>query len=315
VPPFRALVAWLFVAPLAAWVLVRAFGLDWGWPVIPLLAFTPLAVAAGLAVAVIALVLRQRAPAMVAALLALVLVAFIAPRALGGPTGAKGGSGPTLRVLTVNLFQRPGAAERLVALARRTHPDVISLQEVTAPVARALRRAGLGDVLRNHIVEPRITGWGSALYANRPLEQVPAVRDGAVAARMRISGAPPLELRTVHPLPPRTPDAVSVWQHYLRALPPATPTGAVRILAGDFNATLDHAELRDVIGRGYEDAGERIGSGLEGTWPSNRDIPPAITIDHVLADARCGIRSYRVLKVQGSDHRALLVDIALPRPG
>ena len=33
----------------------------------------------------------------------------------------------------------------------------------------------------------------------------------------------------------------------------------MRILAGDFNATLDHAELRRLIGRGYHDAAEQAG--------------------------------------------------------
>jgi endonuclease/exonuclease/phosphatase (EEP) superfamily protein YafD len=311
--PARAVIAWLLVVPLVCWLVVRGIGIDWWWPIIPALAFTPLAAAGAVGVAIIALALRQRAAAITAVAVAIALAGFVAPRALGGPSAAEGGSGPGLRVLTLNLFHDPAAAEPLTALVRRTHPDVVSLQEVTPEVAQALQRAGLGKLMRRHIVEPRPTGWGSALYTNRRLRQVPAVRDGAIAALMRVPGAPQLELRTVHPLPPRTPGAVSVWRDYLRKLPPATPDGRVRILAGDFNATLDHAELRRVISHGYEDAAERIGSGLDGTWPANRDIPPAITIDHVIADARCGVRAYKVLAVKGSDHRAVLADLALPR--
>ena len=85
------------------------------------------------------------------------------------------------------------------------------------------------------------------------------------------------------------------WRDDLRALPPATPEGAVRILTGDFNATLDHAELRRVIDRGYEDAADEVGSGLRATWPAGRRFPPPVTIDHVIADERCGVRSVRVL--------------------
>ena len=70
----------------------------------------------------------------------------------------------------------------------------------------------------------------------------------------------------------------------LRALPPATPDGRLRILAGDFNATLDHAELRRILDTGYQDAAAQVGAGLHGTWPRDRAFPPPVTIDHVLAD-------------------------------
>ena len=101
------------------------------------------------------------------------------------------------------------------------------------------------------------------------------------------------------------------WKADLRALPPATDE-TVKILAGDFNATLDHAELRRVIGRGYEDAADTVGAGLHATWPANRRIPPPVTIDHVLVDERAGVRSLRVIPLAGSDHRAVLAEIALP---
>jgi hypothetical protein len=87
----------MLVLPLAAWVVLRAFGLEEGYPLVPLLAYTPLAIAGAAVAAVIALVLRRRAPAVAAVLLAVALAAFVAPRALGGPSGAEGGDGPRLR--------------------------------------------------------------------------------------------------------------------------------------------------------------------------------------------------------------------------
>jgi endonuclease/exonuclease/phosphatase (EEP) superfamily protein YafD len=116
----------------------------------------------------------------------------------------------------------------------------------------------------------------------------------------------------VHTRAPVSAGNVGAWKAELRALPSAAPTGAVRILAGDFNATLDHADLRRVIDRGYEDAADELGNGLRGTWPADRRCPPPVTIDHVLADARCGARSLEAIDVPGSDHRAVLVELALP---
>jgi len=48
------------VLPVAGWFVLRAFGLEEGYPMVPLLAYTPLAVAGGVAVFVIALLLRRR---------------------------------------------------------------------------------------------------------------------------------------------------------------------------------------------------------------------------------------------------------------
>jgi endonuclease/exonuclease/phosphatase (EEP) superfamily protein YafD len=49
------------------------------------------------------------------------------------------------------------------------------------------------------------------------------------------------------------------------------------------------------------------------TWPSNRRLPPPVTIDHVLADERCGVRDLEVMDVVGSDRRVVLAELELPR--
>ena len=54
--------------------------------------------------------------------------------------------------------------------------------------------------------------------------------------------------------------AVRGWTADLAALPRPEP-GVLRVLAGDFNASLDHAALPAVLGRGYTDAAPRGGPG------------------------------------------------------
>ena len=312
--PWRSLIAWLLVLPVAGWVVLRAFGLEEGWPLVPLVAYTPLAIAGAVVVAIVALLLRRRAPALVAAVLAVTLAAFVAPRALGGPSDAEGGDGPRLRVLTANLYQQPRAARSIVDVVRRERPDVLSLQEVTPEVAAALEDAGLRRLLPERVQDIRARGFGTALYARVPLSRGHTRRGGNwSAARVELRGAAPTEVLAVHPMAPLNERWLDEWRADLRRLPPATPRGAVRILAGDLNATLDHAELRRVIDQGYEDAADEVGHGLRATWPSNRRFPPPVTIDHVLADERCGVRDVRVIDVPGSDHRAVLAELELPR--
>ena len=75
---------------------------------------------------------------------------------------------------------------------------------------------------------------------------------------------------------------------------PSAGHGPAWVLAGDFNATFDMAPFRKLVGRGYHDAGEVAGKGLEPTFPQGGILPPPITIDHILADERLGVVRYEV---------------------
>lgn len=82
------------------------------------------------------------------------------------------------------------------------------------------------------------------------------------------------------------------------------------IIAGDFNATLDHAPMKDL--GGCADAGLEVGIGGVSTWPtSSHTTLLGSPIDHVLADSTAWrARSASVLTLSGSDHRALVVELA-----
>ncbi|MFC4561108.1 endonuclease/exonuclease/phosphatase family protein [Nocardiopsis mangrovi] len=156
---------------------------------------------------------------------------------------------------------------------------------------------------------------GGTVYSRHPL--VPVGDPGAEAgslhtpqALVEIPGAVPVEVTSVHPLPPLDPANTRPWHDALRALPAADPDGPARILAGDFNATLDHAALRDVLARGYTDAAAALGEGLRGTWPVGP--LPKITLDHVLVDARIGVGGVDTHEPAGGDHRAVSAELTLP---
>jgi endonuclease/exonuclease/phosphatase (EEP) superfamily protein YafD len=217
-------------------------------------------------------------------------------------------------VLTANTSYGRVPAAALVRLVRAERVDVLSVQELTPALDRALAAAGLAQLLPSRVARPRKGAGGAGLYARLPLRVVasPPTLFAAPAAVLQVPGAPPLEVTAVHPLAPQRPGSVGQWRRDLRSLPPAATPGPLRILAGDFNATLDHAELRRLIATGYEDAAEEAGAGLKATWPSSGSLP-GVVIDHVLADVRCGVRSVRVLPLPRSDHRAVLAELVLPR--
>jgi len=130
--------------------------------------------------------------------------------------------------------------------------------------------------------------------------------------RLAVDGAPDVALTAVHSAPPATsPSAVRAWTEDLAALPDPDP-GVLRVLAGDFNATLDHADLRAVIDRGYVDAARAVGGALAWTWRPLRLRFPRLVLDHVLVDPRISVAAVQLAPVAGSDHRAVVADLVLP---
>ena len=149
-----------------------------------------------------------------------------------------------------------------------------------------------------------------------PLREAPApagTRYGLSAAAASPRGAAPFEVLAIHVPAPTSPGDTADWRRDLRKLP-SSGEGGLRILAGDFNATLDHAELRRLIGRGYRDAAEQAGVGLQMTWSTDASpLPAMVAIDHVLADRRIRVASARTVAIPGSDHRGVLTELVLPR--
>jgi endonuclease/exonuclease/phosphatase (EEP) superfamily protein YafD len=304
---------WALVLPVVAWAIVRVFGLDRGVPLVPLMALTPYVAVAAFLVAGVATALRNWAAAAVAALATLCLALTVLPRAVGDGTVDPEGR-ETISVLSANVYRGKGDPEALVELVDRYDVDLLSVQELTPNFSRALHRAGIDRRLPEAVEETHEGAAGGGIYSRLPLQPIATGSPSFFRqprVEVRLADGRRLRVVDIHPLTPgRT--GIDVWEDSLGDLP-ATGDGVPWVLIGDFNATLDHSRLREVIDRGYRDAGSVAGKGLEPTWP-NRDhtLPPFITIDHVLADERLGIVEYGVEDLPGSDHRSIHAELALP---
>lgn len=296
-------VAFLEVAAL------RLIGLDGNRLTAALLALTPYVAVGGLLLGGVSLALRHWWIGGVVLLVALALVGVLLPRAFDGAQPPAHGA--RLRVLSSNQYLGRADVQTIVRLVRENQVDVLNLLELTPREVTELARAGLFDVLPYRVFKPQYGGAGSGIASRYPLTELaltgPSVMEQP-SARVDVHGTS-IEVVAVHPIPPTT--DVAEWKKEMAGLPRPDSSGPVRILAGDFNSTVDHATFRDLLGGGYTDAALNRGEGFAPTWPSSF-FPPPVTIDHVLVDPRVAVDSYRVLDVPRSDHHAVLAELTLP---
>jgi endonuclease/exonuclease/phosphatase (EEP) superfamily protein YafD len=221
-----------------------------------------------------------------------------------------------VRVLAANVAGNAAAARTVLDQVRRWDVDVFSVIELSPRVARAYDDAGARSTFPRRALRPRPGFRGTGLYSRLALRRLAPPRGtefGMTAAEAQAPGAAPFEVVAVHVRAPTGPGSTAQWRRETRGLPRGGGPGPVRILAGDFNATLDHAELRRLLARGYRDAAKQAGDGLRPTWPAGQALVPSlVTIDHVLADRRARVVSARSVPISGSDHRGVLAELLLP---
>ena len=309
----RRWIAIAVVAPWAAWAIARTVGLDRVHPLIAFAAFTPYAALTAPVAILVALALRRWLAAIVAVAATGLLALAVLPRAFGSSAPAGDGA-RTVTVMTSNLYAGRGDAERVMALVRRYDVDVLNLEELTPDALERLDAAGASEALPTRAVEPRDGGRGNGILARHRLRRIDVwsqPREPGVDVSLP-GGGVPLRVRVVHPFPPLRPASAREWRDHLDALPPAADAGGPAVLAGDFNATLDHRAFRSLLDRGWTDAADAVGEGLRPTWPVGRRIL-GLTIDHVLVGGGIRVRAVHVHEIPGSDHRAVVAELVLPR--
>jgi endonuclease/exonuclease/phosphatase family metal-dependent hydrolase len=312
-------VSWVVAGGLAAWAAARVVGADrvrrTETVAVPLMSFTP-QVAAAAPVAAVALRLTgRRGPAATAAIASATLGFLV--RSRGVPKRQPPADGPTLRVVTINLLVGRADPDAVVARVRAADPDVLFLQELTSGAEIRLKQAGLEDLLPHTLIE-HIDGGprGSGIYSRYPLSEAlphPETFAAQPTAVLELPGGDEVELICVHlRAPALRRDGSAPWRSELALLPP--PGKRPRVIAGDFNASVDHAAFRDLLRLGYADAAVQTGTGLVRTWgPPNKR--PWLTIDHILVSRGCAVRACAVYDMPGSDHRPVYAEIRLPGPG
>ncbi|MFI5855799.1 endonuclease/exonuclease/phosphatase family protein [Streptomyces parvulus] len=220
-----------------------------------------------------------------------------------------------LRVLTSNV-EFGQATDALVAAVREERPDIVFVQECEYTCDATLRRELAADFPHRQAVE----GGGSegsvilSAFPLRATDGVPATM-GMPGAVADVHGHP-VRLQLAHPMPP-LPDQVGLWRDELDALRDAVAGdgGTPAVVAGDFNASQDHAAFRRILDTGLSDAARLAGADRTVSWPARTSPVFGVQIDHVLVSEDFAARGARFLDLADTDHRALVVDLTLHGAG
>ncbi|MET8079683.1 endonuclease/exonuclease/phosphatase family protein [Streptomyces sp. NPDC005303] len=282
-------------------------------PVPQFLAFLPWLLAPAAAGLTLTLLTRWWAGTIWAVVVLGLLAWFIAPYGRGGePDGRVLTS---LRVLTSNVeFGR--ATDALVTAVREERPDVVFVEECEYGCSATLRRSLSEDYPYRRSVEGD-GSTGSVVLSRFPLRPAAGIPDGTMGMPGAVADVRghTVRLQLAHPMPP-LPGQLGVWRRELRRLRDfaAAAGEAPTVLAGDFNASQDHAAFRAILDTGLRDAARLAGSGRTPSWPARTAPVIGAQIDHVLVSADFSASDARFLDLADTDHRALLVDIALHGP-
>lgn len=251
----------------------------------------------------------------VLAVLGLVLHGYwFAPLVTGVAPAPAAGSDP-VTVMSANLLGGRADPRVVVGAVRGEQVDVLVLIEVTSPSVRRLERAGLRELLPHSAGRSDLPHGitGTMVFAREPVEQLELVRTVADSLVVSVGD---LELLAVHPVPPLRADA---WLDDHAALLDAARRHRPDLVVGDFNATLDHAPMREYGDLGYRDAVELTNSGWQPTWPTRRGpgligvagiFGPVAQIDHVLLSEGWTALTVATEDLEDSDHRVVSARVA-----
>jgi endonuclease/exonuclease/phosphatase (EEP) superfamily protein YafD len=208
-------------------------------------------------------------------------------------------------VVSVNVWKRNTAYERLLDIVADASPDVLLVVEYDRAWAAALEV--LRAVYPHRLGAPREGDYGIALFSRHPLEDGRRFdlegKDALDARVLAPQGA--FRLVGVHLTAPTSPRRGAQRNRQLEAL------AALRaqideplLMMGDFNVTPFSPYFRDWLAEtGLRDTAAGRGPAI--TWPAFFPLL-GIPIDHCLVSPELEVTEYRRLPAFGSDHYPVL---------
>ena len=219
--------------------------------------------------------------------------------------------------MSYNILYLNQQLDDATALIKETQPDILLLQEVTPPIARALQEQ-LSDLYPE--TAPYFTygrRMGQVVISRYPLTPGETSFDnGRLQKAVAETPAGPIGVWNVHPRTPR------VWdEQYHQFVGLASEIAAYDgplIVGGDFNTT-DQSETYHMVSRHLQNAHWEAGWGFGFSFPAHaprvKRIPiltPIVRIDHIFYnDHFFAQRAATLSHSGGSDHYPVVAELFL----
>lgn len=308
-------------------------GAQWWWPVVLETAMPGLSAVGALGFAVVAWLLGRRWLGRVSAA-AIAVLFFGYAAATFQPVLAAGLTTDTVeikpnevRVLTWNTFGELTEPQEVADRILKSGAQIVSLPETTSESAEAiqllLQKEGVTmwrattsfddnyDALSTSVLVDASLGEYRVASGDRPAEGLNTGKVPSIVAEP-VDGEGPT-IVAVHAVSPLR--QLDVWKNDLLWLAELCERPNV-ILAGDFNAVIDH--FGPIPGSGHFgdciDAGVRAGAGGVGTWPAFLPHALGAQIDHVMVSPNWQVRQFQIFDhwpFGRTDHRAVLASVFL----
>lgn len=239
-------------------------------------------------------------------------VAWIVPLYVPPDVAAGNSETHRLRFLLANVRVTNRRYDLVKALIAREQPDVVLLEEVNAAWLAALEDTL--DDYPHRVERPLDSTFGMALYSRLPLDMHRVRQFGkagvpSIVARVTIDGRQ-LTIVGTHPRPPMSEAKAAARNEQLRDVARYLQhLDGHRIVLGDLNSTSWSPHFADFLSvSGLMDS--RRGFGIQPTWMALRGAI-RLPIDHALVSPEISVTDRRVGPDIGSDHRPVIVDVAL----
>jgi len=216
----------------------------------------------------------------------------------------------SVRVLFSNVWTRNRQLEAYAEQIRAHDPDIVVLAELNARTTVLIDE--LGSTYPYSVDCLQHWACDSVVLSRLPIVEDLSGWSGdhRVATSAARIAAPfgPFVVAGVHldrPLPPRR---LQRQEHQVDGLVTLLASiDSPLLLVGDFNASPWGRLLPSLASK----TGLELAWGLEGTWPAQAPWPMRIPIDHALTGRGLALLDREVVRLPGSDHRALLLRIGL----
>lgn len=308
---------WLVTAPLLLFAAARIVAWDAALILVWVNSFTSVLYLPSYPVLVTALCLRRWVLAATCAVVVVCHICWALPDRRPAATVTRDAhDSVAVRLFSANLSAGNSTRDGIAAEIIDSDADVLVLQEFSPAWERTLDERGVPESYPHAKLVTRPDAFGIALYSRHPLEDVEILKPEGLPMIRAVVRLPERRLRVygVHIMPPLTSHHVRQGRVQLDSLIRAVRADSTPVaVVGDFNLTRHHRLYRDLLREtGLNSCHRLSGRGSATTFPNGKMWVPAIRVDHAFVSEDVSCTSTAEGEGQGSDHRPLIVDLALP---